>query len=246
MKWTPEYLASVCGRTPIPVSHYPDGATLAGKIKMTVESYLNAISTTPESWNNYYMEAVELSGLSEELCRDAPIPAELDDLPDIADTVFFGRNTGSCCHIHAHEEAIVFQLMGTKVFSLYHPNDVRNLYFEPISRDYRRSRIDFDNIDYQQFPRARYLKRIDVTLRPGDCALPSGSLGALDGGRGLYIHAHAVLHRAASALSLPLAGSAMRAREDASIGPREVVDQRRHEENDHAAAGFNRIRGVLR
>ena len=167
-KWTPEYLASVCGHTPIPVSHYPDGATLAGKIKMTVENYLNAILATPESWNNYYMESVELAELSEELCRDAPIPADLDNLPDIADTVFFGRNTGSCCHIHPHEEAVVFQLMGTKVFYLYHPDDICNLYFEPITKDYRRSRIDFDSIDYQLFPRARYVKRIDVTLRPGD------------------------------------------------------------------------------
>ena len=71
------------------------------------------------------MESVELSDLSEELYRDVPIPAELDGLPDTSDTVFFGRNTGSCCHIHAHEEAVVFQLMGTKVFSLYHPDDVR-------------------------------------------------------------------------------------------------------------------------
>lgn len=167
-KWTPEYLASVCGNTPIPVSHYPDGVTLAEKIKMTVENYLNEISMTPDSWKHYYMESVELSELSGELDRDAPIPADLDDLPDIADTVFFGRNTGSCCHIHAHEEAIVFQLMGTKVFSLYHPDDVRNLYFEPITKDYRRSRIDFDNIDYQHFPRAKHLRRIDVVMKPGD------------------------------------------------------------------------------
>ena len=167
-KWSPDYLAAMCGHTPIPVSHYPDGCTLASKIKMTVGDYLHAISMTPDSWKQYYMESVVLAELSEELYRDVPIPADLADLPDIADTVFFGRNTGSCCHIHPHEEALVLQLMGTKTFSLYHPDDVRNLYFEPISKDYRRSRIDFDNIDYHQFPRARYLRRMDVILEPGD------------------------------------------------------------------------------
>lgn len=167
-KWSPEYLASVCGQTPIPVSYYPDGATLASKIKMTVEGYLQAISATPDSWKYHYMESVELSELAEELYRDLAIPAYLDGLPGASDTVFFGRATGSCCHIHAHEEAFVFQLMGTKVFSLYHPRDVRNLYFEPITQDYRRSRVDCSQIDYQRFPRARRLKRIDVTLEPGD------------------------------------------------------------------------------
>ena len=167
-KWTPEYLAAVCGDTPIPVSHYPDGSTLAEKIRMTVRDYLAAIAATPDSWKHYYMESVELADLAEGLYRDVPIPADLDDLPDIADTVFFGRNTGSCCHIHPHEEALVLQLMGTKVFTLYHPDDVRNLYFEPITGDYRRSRVDCGAIDYRQFPRARHLRRIDVVLEPGD------------------------------------------------------------------------------
>jgi hypothetical protein len=168
-KWTPDYLAAACGTTPIPVSHYPDGVTLSEKVQMTVGQYLAAISATPESWKNYYMEAVVLEELSEELYRDVPIPADLADLPDIADTVFFGRNTGSCCHIHAHEEAVVFQLMGTKLFALYHPDDVRNLYFEPITADYRRSRLDFgEAIDYRRFPLARRVRRIDVVLEAGD------------------------------------------------------------------------------
>lgn len=167
-RWTPESLAAACGDTPIPVSHYPDGVTLAEKRRMTVAEYLGAIARTPESWKHYYMESVELADLSESLYRDVPIPAEYDNLPDIADTVFFGRNTGSCCHMHAHEEAMVFQLMGTKVFTLYHPDETRNLYYEPITGDYRRSRIDFESIDYGQFPRARHLRRIDIALDPGD------------------------------------------------------------------------------
>ena len=167
-KWTPSYLATACGTTPIPVSHYPDGETLAEKIKMTVSEYLHAITATPESWQHYYMESVELEELSEDLYNDVPIPVEFDDLPDFSDTVFFGRNSGSCCHIHAHEQSIVFQLMGTKVFTLYPPSDVRYLYFEPITKDYRRSRVDCENIDYDQFPLARHLTRIDVVLKPGD------------------------------------------------------------------------------
>jgi hypothetical protein len=45
---------------------------------------------------------------------------------------------------------------------------VRYLYFEPVTKDYRRSRVDCENIDYEQFPLARHLTRIDVTLEPGD------------------------------------------------------------------------------
>ncbi len=150
------------------MSQYPDGVTLAGKVPMTVRDFLAAISATTESWRHHYMEAVELAELSDELYRDVPIPADLDGLPGASDTVFFGRNTGSCCHIHAHEEAVVFQLMGTKVFTLYPPADVRNLYFEPVTRDYRRSRVSFPDVDYRRFPLARRLSPIDVILEPGD------------------------------------------------------------------------------
>ena len=52
---------------------------------------------------------------------------------------------GSCCHIHAHEEALVMQLMGTKVFTLYPPADVRNLYFEPVTRDYEPAVHDYEH-----------------------------------------------------------------------------------------------------
>ena len=166
--WTPESLAAACGDTPIPVSHYPDGVTLAEKVGMTVRDYLAAISATPDSWKHFYMESVELSELSDELYRDAPVPADLDDLPGVSDTVFFGRNTGSCCHIHAHEEAVVFQLMGTKAFTLYPPGDVRHLYFEPVTGDYRRSRVGFPDIDYRRFPLARHLTPVEVVLEPGD------------------------------------------------------------------------------
>jgi hypothetical protein len=167
-KWTPEYLAEACGETTIPVSHYPDGVTLAGKVGMTARDYLAAISATPESWKNYYMESVELTDLCEALYRDVPIPDNLGGLSGQSDTVFFGRNTGSCCHIHAHEEAVVFQLSGTKVFTLYPPADVSRLYFEPLTRDYRRSRVTFPEVNYKAFPLARGLTRIDVVMEPGD------------------------------------------------------------------------------
>ncbi|OWK34991.1 JmjC domain protein [Fimbriiglobus ruber] len=167
-RWTPEYLAAAGGDTLIPVSHYPDGVTLAGKVEMTVGDYLAAISATPESWQHHYMESVELAELSEALYQDAPVPTDLDNLPGVSDTVFFGLNTGSCCHIHAHEEAVVFQVVGTKVFTLYPPEDVRHLYFEPITQDYRRSRVVFPEVDYRRFPLARRLNRIDVVLKPGD------------------------------------------------------------------------------
>jgi hypothetical protein len=167
-RWTPEYLADACGDTLIPVSHYPDGVTLAGKVEMTVRDYLSAISATPENWKHHYMESVELADLSEGLYGDVPVPADLESLRGVSDTVFFGLNTGSCCHIHAHEEAVVFQLTGTKVFTLYPPADVRRLYFEPVTRDYRRSRVSFPNVDYRQFPLARQLTKIDVVLEPGD------------------------------------------------------------------------------
>ena len=166
--WNPAYLADACGETLIPVSHYPDGATLAAKVPMTVRDYLGAISATPESWKHHYMESVELAELSERLYHDAPIPPDLDGLPGVSDTVFFGLKTGSCCHIHAHEEAVVFQLMGTKVFHLYPPGDVKHLYFEPVAEDYRRSRLAFPDVDYVKFPLARRLTRIEVVLEAGD------------------------------------------------------------------------------
>jgi hypothetical protein len=167
--WTPDRLAAACGDSPVEVSHYPDGVTLDRKVEMTVGEYLAAIAATPDGWTHYYMESVELAELSDGLYRDAPIPAALDGLPGTSDTVFFGRGTGSCCHIHAHEEAVVFQLMGAKRFVLYPPADVRNLYFEPVTADYRRSRVDFNAaVEYARFPKARRLSPVEVVLEPGD------------------------------------------------------------------------------
>ena len=68
-RWTPEYLAEVCGPSPIPVSRYEDEETLV-KEKMTVRDYLAAITATPNSW--HAMESVvlaELSGRSIATCR---------------------------------------------------------------------------------------------------------------------------------------------------------------------------------
>ena len=39
---------------------------------------------------------------------------------------------------------------------------------KPVTRDYRRSRVSFPDVDYQRFQRARRLTRIDVALEPGD------------------------------------------------------------------------------
>ena len=56
-RWTPEYLAEVCGPSPIPVSRYEDEETLVCKEKMTVRDYLAAITATPNSatttWNRW-------------------------------------------------------------------------------------------------------------------------------------------------------------------------------------------------
>lgn len=166
--WTPSYLASQCGETKIPVSHYPDGTTLAEKVQLTVAEYVAALQATPQSYRHYYMESVDLDELSSALYRDLCLPDFLQGLPGATDTVFFGYGTGSCCHIHAHEESFVLQLMGEKVFHLYPPEDVANLYFEPLSADYRRSRIDFENPDPVRFPRMRQLSPCEVVMRPGD------------------------------------------------------------------------------
>ena len=80
-RWTTEYLAEVCGHTPIPVSRYEDEETLVCKEKLTVRDYLAAITATPNSWRNHYMESVVLSELSDELYRDVPIPTEFADFP---------------------------------------------------------------------------------------------------------------------------------------------------------------------
>jgi hypothetical protein len=168
-KWSPQHLAAVCGDRPVHVSHYPQGReTLGSDVLMTVAEYLKVLTDTAQGPREYYMESGFLSDLSEKLYDDLAPPEFMNDLPDIGDQVFFGCDAGSCCHIHPHEEAIVLQLIGSKVFHLYAPDDCRNLYFEPVHRDYRRSRIDFAAIDYRRFPRARRLRRIDVMLERGD------------------------------------------------------------------------------
>ena len=58
--------------------------------------------------------------------------------------------------------------MGTKAFTLYPPEDVRHLYFEPVTGDYRRSRVGFPDVDYRRFPLARRLTPVAVVLEPGD------------------------------------------------------------------------------
>jgi hypothetical protein len=167
-RWTPEYVAGVCGDRPVAVSHYPDGKTFDSYAEMTVAAYLATLAASEAGGQQYYLESGFLSDLSPALYDDLPYPDYLNDLPDVGDQVFFGRGAGSCCHIHPHEEAVVLQLMGPKVFHLYHPDDARYLYLEPVHRDYRRSRIDFAAVDYRAFPLARHLNPVTVTLAPGD------------------------------------------------------------------------------
>src|SRR4051812_43667531 len=145
-KWTPDYLAVACGGHTIRVSHYPDGKRCAGTVPMTVRNYLDCIARAG-GYEQYYMETNRLRELSPDLYADLRFPDYLDELPDYADFVFFGKDTGSRCHIHPHAEAVVFQLMGRKTFHLFHPSDVPNLYFRPIYQEFFTSRVDFSNLD---------------------------------------------------------------------------------------------------
>ncbi len=166
-KWTPEYLAAACDGRPIRVSHYPDGKHCAGTVPMTVRDYLDRIVRAGGS-ERYYMETNRLRELSPELYADLRFPDYLDELPDCADFVFFGKDTGSRCHIHPHAEAVVLQLLGRKTFHLFHPSDVDNLYFRPIYQEFFTSRVDFSNLDLQKFPLARKVRPIPVVLEAGD------------------------------------------------------------------------------
>jgi hypothetical protein len=167
-KWTPAYLACVCADRKIPVSYYPDGKRCASQKQLTLQEYLEVVQTQPGAADQYYMETNPLTDLSPDLYRDIPFPAFLDELPEREDMVFFGQNSGSCCHIHPHHEAICFQILGKKTFTLYHPRDARNLYLGPFYGDYRSSRMDFSALNLMRFPRARRLAAMDIELGPGD------------------------------------------------------------------------------
>jgi hypothetical protein len=167
-KWTPDYLADACGDRPITVSEYAGGKALSGHVRLTARAYLDRLRGDPGAGQCYYMETNRLSELSEGLYQDLAFPGFLEGLPEADDLIFFGLDVGSCCHIHPHHEAVTFQILGKKTFTLYHPRDARNLYLGPFYGDYRRSRIDFSAIDHARFPRARRLVRYDVELQAGE------------------------------------------------------------------------------
>ncbi len=167
-KWDPDFLADVCGDRPITVSDYGDGTALKDHVPMTARAYLDRLRADPSVGQRYYMETNRLRELSPDLYRDIVLPPFLDALPDIDDLIFFGLDVGSCCHIHPHHEALCFQVIGRKRFTLYHPRDARRLYLGPFYGDYRRSRIDFPAVDVRRFPRARGLRPVDIELQAGD------------------------------------------------------------------------------
>jgi hypothetical protein len=167
-RWNPDYLAAVCGDQKVHVTYYPDTKNCAGMVGMTIRDYLREVVHTPGASDQLYLETIELKKLSPALYQDLPFQQYLNDLPDTVDFVFFGKDTGTRCHIHPHAEAVVFQMFGRKTFYLYHPSDVRYLYLEPIYREFYASRIDFRNIDHAKFPLARRARRIDVPLEAGD------------------------------------------------------------------------------
>ena len=152
-RWTPEYLAAACGDTPIPVSHYPDGVTLAGKVEMTVRDYLAAISATPESWRHHYMESVELAELS------------AGAVPRRADPGRPGRPARGLGHrlLRAeHRELLPHPRPrgggrlparpGRRSSPCTRPPTCGACTSSRSPRDYRRSRVAFPDVDYRRFP----------------------------------------------------------------------------------------------
>jgi hypothetical protein len=167
-KWGPDYLAAACGERKLPVAYYPDGKHCAGERPLTVREYLDVLATEPDGPQRYYLETNPLSQLAPELYKDLAFPGFLERQPGVCDMVFFGKDTGSCCHLHPFDEAVVCQVFGRKTFHLYHPRDVPNLYLQPFYRDFRRSRIDFGQVDFDRYPRVRRLRPISVELEGGD------------------------------------------------------------------------------
>jgi hypothetical protein len=105
------------------------------------------------------------------LASDVRIPSSLPG--DTVPRLFFGKNFSTLAHYHAHREALLCNVVGTKRMLLLAPQDFRYLYpFRWSRHRFNHSRIPFEfgtaDFDTDKFPRAAGLEAVEAILQPGD------------------------------------------------------------------------------
>jgi hypothetical protein len=172
-----DYVENKLGCGSLPVHGYPDRCFLgrSTRIDLSMREFrarfleADGSETEPGKLSTSIGEGAspELSSLA----SDVRIP---DSLPrNTVPRLFFGKNFATLAHYHAHREALLCNVVGTKRMLLLAPRDFRHLYpFRWNRHRFNHSRIPFEfgsaEFDTDRFPRATRLGAIEVILQPGD------------------------------------------------------------------------------
>jgi len=134
-KWSPEYLVEKAGDKKLTVHFDEDGnffrwyQTGKGRVdrEMSVRELVEVLTSDPPD-HRFYVTEHELRLISEDLCADLEYGGYLEKTDPL---VFIGRDTFMPMHYHGTTEALLCQVVGSKVVTLYSPDQFGMLYARP-------------------------------------------------------------------------------------------------------------------
>ena len=167
--WSAESLAARIGTRPLRVECYDsnDWFAPARYEYMTFADFLSR-SATDES-RKYYLADVSLADSLPDLATDFPFPAVIPSPRVPLRTLYLRTDTISAAHFHSRTQVLHFPIVGSRYFALYSPSQSRLLYREPwYSQHYYFSRVPFDRLRPEDYPRLAHAQPLVCKLLPGD------------------------------------------------------------------------------
>jgi hypothetical protein len=170
-KWTIRYLSEHCGDNEVPVRRLsPGGGTHV--TRMRLRDYLEQLLGSAEASQHGSIGEVPLRQVLWQVEQDlGPSPYRHNPVGDLA--VMIGRRTYAPLHFHGSTDAISSQVIGTKRFVLFDPEQPASLYphawYDPNSYNFSTLNLDDGHpVDTSKFPDFERLVGLECTLHAGE------------------------------------------------------------------------------
>src|SRR5256885_3422645 len=135
---------------------------------MKLRDYLNLVFSDENK--NYYCADQDIDWVLPELWGDVEYPDLFDRQQLLRTTLYLGRDTISAAHYHPDTQVVLSQIVGSKRFVFWAPDDIDNLYPAPwYTPNFNWSRVDFNAPDVERrYPKLKHAQRIECVVEPGE------------------------------------------------------------------------------
>jgi [protein]-arginine 3-hydroxylase / protease len=182
-KWTPGYLRSALGSTPVPVGVSTSSQFRLDPLRSELEfprrkvpfhEYADYVESGDRngSGQHYYLQRLPVAEYCPGLLPDLPPLDFVDPRRLTSLNLWFGPHASSTAlHWDDYDNAMA-QISGSKRFSLFAPADTQHLYpHSALSRAPHQSRVNIDEPDAREFPGFSLARRHECVLQAGELLL---------------------------------------------------------------------------